>query len=158
FLFRCFWWRLNAYTEISAMFVSFLVAVYFEIIHVNLGFEPILSHWKLLRGVGITTASWLLVTFLTAPEKDEVLLAFYRKVRPAAYGWNSLLKRYPNQVAEPGRLPMEIGLMLVASIMVYSALFATGYWIYGNTVAAVITTVIAVTGGVIVFRAWGKMK
>lgn len=158
FILRWFWWRINAYTEISAMIVSFFVAVYFEIIHVNLGFEPILSHWKLLLGVGITTASWLLVTFLTAPEKDEVLLAFYRKVRPAAYGWNSLLKRYPNQVAEPGRLPMEIGLMLVASIMVYSALFATGYWIYGNTVPAVITTVIAAVGGVIVFRAWGKMK
>lgn len=158
FILRWFWWRINAYTEISAMIVSFLVAVYFEIIHVNLGFDPILSHWKLLIGVGITTASWLLVTFLTAPEKDEVLLAFYRKVRPAAYGWNSLLKRYPNQAAEPGRLPMEIGLMLVASIMVYSALFATGYWIYGNTLPAVITTIIAIIGGVIVFRAWGKMK
>jgi len=158
FILRWFWWRINAYTEISAMIVSFLVAVYFEIIHVNLGFDPILSHWKLLIGVGITTASWLLVTFLTAPEKDEVLLAFYRKVRPAAYGWNNLLKRYPNEVVEPGRLPMEIGLMLVASIMVYSALFATGYWIYGNTLPAVITTVIAIIGGVIVFRAWGKMK
>lgn len=158
FILRWFWWRINAYTEISAMIVSFLVAVYFEIIHVNLGFDPILSHWKLLIGVGITTASWLLVTFLTAPEKDEVLLAFYRKVRPAAYGWNNLLKRYPNEVVEPGRLPMEIGLMLVASVMVYSALFATGYWIYGNTLPAVITTVIAIIGGVIVFRAWGKMK
>jgi len=158
FILRWFWWRINAYTEISAMIVSFLVAVYFEIIHVNLGFDPILSHWKLLIGVGITTVSWLLVTFLTAPEKDEVLLAFYRKVRPAAYGWNNLLKRYPNEVAEPGRLPMEIGLMLVASIMVYAALFASGYWIYGNVVPAVITTVIAIIGGVIVFRAWGKMK
>jgi SSS family solute:Na+ symporter len=158
FILRWFWWRINAYTEISAMIVSFLVAVYFEIIHVNLGFEPILSHWKLLIGVGITTVSWLLVTFITAPEKDEVLLAFYRKVKPAAYGWNNLLKRYPNEVAEPGRLPMEIGLMLVASIMVYAALFASGYWIYGNTVPAVITTIIAIIGGVIVFRAWGKMK
>ena len=99
-----------------------------------------------------------MVTFLTAPEKDEVLLAFYRKVRPAAYGWNNLLKRYPNEVAEPGRLPMEIGLMLIASIMVYAALFASGYWIYGNTLPAVITTIIAIIGGVIVFRAWGKMK
>lgn len=159
FILRWFWWRINAYTEISAMIVSFIVAVYFEVIHVNLGFEPILSHWKLLIGVGITTASWLLVTFLTAPEKDEVLLAFYRKVRPAAYGWNSLLKRHPNQVvAEPGKLPMEIGLMLVASVMVYAALFASGFWIYGNTVPAVITTIIAAIGGVIVFRAWGKMK
>lgn len=158
FILRWFWWRINAYTEISAMIVSFFVALYFEIVHVNIGFEPIASHWKLLIGVGITTASWLLVTLLTAPEKDEILLSFYRKVRPAAYGWNSLLKRFPNEAVEPGKLPMEIGLMLIASIMVYAALFATGYWIYGNTVPAVITTVIAILGGVVVFRAWSKLK
>ena len=158
FILRWFWWRINAYTEISAMIVSFFVAIYFEMGHEALGFEPMLSHWKLLIGVGITTASWLLVTFLTAPEKDEVLLAFYRKVRPAAFGWNSLLRRYPNEVAEPGRLPMEIGLMLIASFMVYSTVFATGYWIYGNIVPAVITTVISVLGGVILFAAWNKIK
>ena len=158
FILRWFWWRINAYTEISAMIVSFIVALYFEIGHESLGFDPILSHWKLLIGVGITTASWLLVTFLTAPEKDEVLLAFYRKVRPAAYGWNSLLKRYPTEVAEPGRLPMEIGLMLIASVMVYSTVFATGYWIYGNILPAVITTVIAVIGGVIIIKSWSRMK
>src|SRR5690606_18147640 len=142
----------------SAMIVSFIVALYFEMGHERLGFEPILSHWKLLLGVGITTLSWVLVTLLTAPEKAEVLLAFYRKVRPAAFGWNSLLKRYPNEVAEPGRLPMEIGLMLVASVMVYSAVFATGFWIYGNVMAAVITTIIAIVGGIIISKSWSRMK
>lgn len=158
FILRWFWWRINAYTEISAMIVSFFVAIYFEIVHEAIGFEPMLSHWKLLVGVGITTASWLLVTLLTAPEKDEVLLSFYRKVRPAAYGWNSLLKRYPNELAETGKLPMEIGLMLVASLMVYSTVFATGYWIYGNTVPAVITTAVSIIGGVVLFKAWSKLK
>lgn len=158
FILRWFWWRINAYTEISAMIVSFFVAIYFEIVHEAIGFDPMLSHWKLLVGVGITTASWLLVTLLTAPEKDEVLLSFYRKVRPAAYGWNSLLKRYPNELAETGKLPMEIGLMLVASLMVYSTVFATGYWIYGNTVPAVITTAVSIIGGVVLFKAWSKLK
>lgn len=158
FILRWFWWRINAYTEISAMIVSFIVAVYFEVAHEALGFEPILSHWKLLIGVGITTASWLAVTFLTSPEKDEVLLAFYRKVRPAAYGWNSVLKRHPQEIAEPGRLPFEIGLMLVASIMVYTALFATGFWIYGNVLAGTITTVISITCGIIIFRGWEKLN
>lgn len=158
FILRWFWWRINAYTEISAMIVSFIVALYFEIGHEKLGFEPILSHWKLLIGVGITTLSWVLVTLLTAPEKDEVLLAFYQKVRPAAFGWNSLLKRYPKVVAEPGRLPMEIGLMLIASVMVYSAVFATGFWIYGNVTAAIITTIITILGGVIIIKSWSRMK
>ncbi|MEX2592830.1 MAG: sodium:solute symporter family protein [Anditalea sp.] len=158
FILRWFWWRINAYTEISAMIVSFIVALYFEIGHEKLGFEPILSHWKLLMGVGITTLSWVVVTLVTAPEKDEVLLAFYRKVRPAAFGWNNLLKRYPDEVAEPGRLPIEIGLMLIASVMVYSAVFATGYWIYGNVTAAVITTIISIIGGVVIVANWKTIK
>src|SRR5690606_42103666 len=108
FILRWFWWRINAYTEISAMIVSFIVAIYFATIHERLGFEPFASHWELVIGVGITTFSWLLVTLLTAPEKDEVLLAFYRKVRPAAYGWKKLLNRYPTEEVEPGRLPYEI--------------------------------------------------
>jgi Na+/proline symporter len=158
FILRWFWWRINAYTEITAMIVSFIVALYFEIGHENLGFEPILSHWRLLMGVGITTVSWVVVTLVTAPEKDEVLLAFYRKVRPAAFGWKNLLKRYPNEVAEPGRLPIEIGLMLIASIMVYATVFATGYWIYGNVTAAVITTIISIIGGVVIIANWKTIK
>src|SRR5690554_5964577 len=158
FILRWFWWRINAYTEISAMIVSFLVAVYFETMHERLGFEPILSHWKLLIGVGVTTFSWLLVTLLTAPEKDEVLLAFYRKVRPAAFGWRSLLNRYPNKVAEPGRLPFEIGIMLIASIMVYSAVFATGFWIYSNVPAAIAATAISLISGLIIIGTWSRMK
>lgn len=158
FILRWFWWRINAYTEISAMIVSFIVALYFEIGHERLGFDPILSHWKLLIGVGITTLSWVLVTLLTAPEKDEVLLAFYRKVRPAAFGWNNLLKRYPQEKAEPGRLPMELALMLIASIMVYSTVFATGYWIYGNLIPAIVTTGISIVGAAVVLGTWSRMK
>lgn len=158
FILRWFWWRINAYTEISAMIVSFLVAIYFETMHEALGFEPILSHWKLLIGVGITTFSWLLVTLFTAPEKDEVLLAFYRKVRPAAFGWRSLLNRYPNEVAEPGRLPFEIGIMLIASIMVYSAVFATGFWIYSNVPAAIAATAISLISGLVIIGTWSRMK
>jgi len=55
-------------------------------------------------------------------------------------------------------LPMEIGLMLIASIMVYAALFGVGFWIYGETLPAIIASVIAVAGGVLVFRGWKKMR
>ncbi|WP_209331038.1 sodium:solute symporter family protein [Lunatimonas salinarum] len=161
FILRWFWWRINSYTEISAMIISFVVAVYFESIHDKLGFLPIpadMSYLKLLLGVSITTITWILVTLLTKPEKDEVLLAFYQKVRPAAYGWKKLLDRYPDQQAEPGQLPMEIGLMLVGSIMVYAALFSAGFWIYGNTVGGVIAGVIALIGAVTVIKGWKKMK
>ena len=59
---------------------------------------------------------------------------------------------------ETGQLPMEIGLMLIASIMVYAALFGVGFWIYGQILPATIATIISLAGGIIVFRAWKKMR
>jgi hypothetical protein len=143
------------------MVVSFLVAIYFESIHNKLGYWPIpddMAYLKLLFGVTLTTITWVSVTLLTKPEDDTVLLAFYRKVRPASWGWKNLLAKYPEEKEEVGQLPMEIGLMLIGSIMVYAALFAAGFWIYGETLPAVTATVVSVIGGVLVFRGWKKMK
>ncbi|EPR66193.1 sodium:solute symporter family protein [Cyclobacterium qasimii] len=161
FILRWFWWRINAYTEISAMIVSFIVAIYFESIHNKLGFWPIpedMGYLKLLLGVSITTITWVSVTLLTKPEDDEVLVAFYKKVRPASYGWKKLLIKHPEVKEEVGQLPMEIGLMLIASIMVFSALFGVGFWIYGETIPAIIATAITIAGGVLVYKGWKKMR
>lgn len=161
FILRWFWWRINAYTEIWAMFISFAVAIFFESINPRLGIIDIpaeQSYLKLLYGVGITTIGWVLVTFLTKPEKDEILLSFYRKVRPAAFGWKKLLDRYPKEQQEQGQLPMEIGLMLVGTVMVYAALFAVGFVLYGNFVGALIAGVVSLAGGFIIVRNWDRMK
>jgi SSS family solute:Na+ symporter len=160
FILRWFWWRINAYTEIFAMLISFIVAIFFEVINPKVGWILIpenQAYLKLLYGVGITTVGWVLVTLFTKPENDEILLSFYRKVRPASFGWKKLLDRYPNEKQEQGQLPMEIGLMLVGSIMVYSALFAVGFWIYGNAVPASIATIVAVIGGAIIIKSWKKL-
>lgn len=161
FILRWFWWRINAYTEIWAMFISFAVAIFFESINPRLGIIDIpaeQSYLKLLYGVGITTIGWVLATLLTKPEKDEILLSFYRKVRPAAYGWKKLLDRYPKERQEQGQLPMEIGLMLVGTVMVYAALFAVGFVLYGNFVGALIAGVVSLAGGFIIVRNWDRMK
>jgi SSS family solute:Na+ symporter len=161
FILRWFWWRINAYTEIAAMIISFLVAIFFESINPRMGIIDIpesQQYLKLLYGVGLTTFSWVLVTLLTRPEKDEILLSFYRKVRPAALGWKNLLNKYPGEKQEQGQLPMEIGLMLTGSIMVYAALFAVGFWIYGNIPSAIIATVVTIIGGAIIVINWKKMK
>ena len=161
FILRWFWWRINAYTEISAMVISFVVAIFFESINPKMQWISIpenQEYLKLLYGVGITTIGWILVTIFTQPEKDAVLLSFYRKVRPAAFGWKKLLDRYPAEKQEQGQLPMEIGLMLVGSVMVYATLFAVGFWIYGNVVSASIATIIAIIGGIIIIKSWKKMR
>lgn len=161
FILRWFWWRINAYTEISAMAISFVVAIFFQVINPRLGLIDIPveeSYMKLIYSVSITTIGWLLVTFMTQPEKDEVLLSFYRKVTPAAFGWKKVLDRYPAEKQEQGQLPKEIGLMLVGTVMVYAALFSTGFFIYGNIVAGSIAAVIAVVGGGVIISAWKKLN
>lgn len=161
FILRWFWWRINAYTEISAMAISFVVAIFFEVINPNLGLIDIpenQAYLKLVYSVSITTVGWLLVTFLTQPEKDEILLKFYRKVHPAAFGWKKVLDRYPEEKQDMGQLPKEIGLMLIGSIMIYAALFATGFWIYGESLNGIIATVVALVCGAVVMAAWKKLR
>ena len=161
FILRWFWWRINAYTEISAMIISFAVAIFFEVINPGLGWVDIpaeQSYLKLVYSVSITTVGWLLVTFLTQPEKDEILLSFYRKVQPASLGWKKVLDRYPAEKQEKGRLGMEIGLMLVGTVMVYAALFSTGFFVYGEIAQGVIAGAVAVAGGLFILFSWKKLN
>ncbi|WP_143959377.1 sodium:solute symporter family protein [Litoribacter populi] len=158
FILRWFWWRINAYTEITGMVVSFVLAIYFELYHEKLGFEPLLSHEKLLWGVTITSIAWISVTLLTKPENNQVLRGFYKLVHPAAKGWKTFLQRNPDIRPEKGQLPFEISLMLAGCITVYCALFATGFWIYGNVAAGMVATAVAVAGGLFMFLGWNKMK
>lgn len=161
FILRWFWWRINAYTEISAMAISFIVAIFFEVINPEKQWILIpenQAYLKLIYGVSITTIGWLIVTFATAPEKDAVLLSFYRKVTPAAFGWKKVLNRFPGEKQVIGQLPKEIGLMAIGSVMIYSALFSTGFFIYGNVAYGFIAAAISTVGGIIIIRSWKNLN
>ncbi|HCR53415.1 MAG TPA: Na+:solute symporter, partial [Cytophagales bacterium] len=157
FILRWFWWRINTYTEITGMVVSFFVAIYFEVLH-NRFFDPIDDHWKLLIGVTITTSSWLLVTLLTQPESNEVLIRFYEKVRPSSLGWQPVIKNNPSLSEEKGQLPFEILLMVVGSFTVYGALFCIGFWLYGNLIPALTAGLVALAGTIFLVKNWGRLK
>ena len=81
FLLRWFWMRINAWTEIVAMLVSFLCAVFFQIVWPHLSATPLLFWQKLLWTIAVTTAAWLAATFLTKPENPEVIARFRDLVR-----------------------------------------------------------------------------
>ena len=126
FILRWFWWRINAWTEISGMVISFAVAIVLEVIAPEL----VPANYKLLVGVGITTFGWLMVTFLTQPETEETLKGFANHVNPTV-GW----KNYRSATAASvGNLPLQILGMFLGVTAVYTALFATGSFIYGNVV------------------------
>lgn len=164
FILRWFWWRINAYSELAGMIISFAVALYFEFAHTQLGFAPMADHQKLLTGVGVTTVGWLMVTFLTRPTAHEKLVEFYKMVKPASTGWQPVLNRAKSEGEiqdsdiKTGKLPLEIACMLIGCVAVYAALFGTGFWIYGNVAAAGIATVVTIGGIWFLFAVWKKLR
>lgn len=163
FILRWFWWRINAYSEISAMIISVLVAIYFKGIHPRLGFDPLESHIELISGVVITTIGWVLVTMLTRPTDQKTLLNFYKKIQPSKGGWMPVIEqgRSDNELniaeIETGKLPIQILCMFIGSVMVYAALFCVGFWLYGRTGDAILATAISgiCAGALIVL--WKKL-
>jgi SSS family solute:Na+ symporter len=149
FILRWFWWRINAYSEIAAMIISFLVAVYFEFLHP----ADVADEWKLLWGVGVTTVGWLTVTLFTQPDSHEKLLSFYKLIKPHSKGWRPVIEQgiADNELVQEdvtvGKLPGELAGMFSGVFLVYSSLFAIGFWIYGNTSGALIATAVALVSG-----------
>ncbi|NLN94095.1 MAG: Na+:solute symporter [Candidatus Hydrogenedens sp.] len=159
FILRWFWWRINAASEIAAMIISFFVAVYFRFLHHRFGFAPLSDAMQLILTVGITTAGWLTVTWLTRPVDREVLQRFCTLIRPGGPGW----KQFPPDPEsvdahdKAWQVPLGILCMLLGCLSIYSALFATGYLIYGNYLPGGILTVVAVLSALILVYKWRQL-
>ena len=145
FILRWFWWRINPYSELTAMVVSFVVAVYMQF------WAPeALQDWqKLVFGVGITTVAWIVVTLITPPDDRNTLRSFYRRIRPGGPGWRRVIEeaqRDGETLTGPeggkSNLPRGILCMVAGCFAVYSALFGVGYWIYGDGSAGAVCTVL----------------
>jgi len=163
FILRWFWWRINAWTEIIAMIFSFIVALYFEVLHLKLGFDPVATHVKLLLGVGITTIIWLLATYLTPPTDMKVLKNFVIKIRPGGPGWKKVSDAIEpdDKVSGSGEVwdvPQGVLAMVVGSFTVYSILFGIGFWIYNNYFPAILLSLLAAGGAYILIRLASKLK
>ena len=134
FLLRWFWWRVNAYSEITGMAVSFLLAIYFQWFHSDLTGIELASYEKLLWSIFITTSSWILVTLLTKPSDNRILLEFYNRIKPYGIGWNGFLKS--NNIKKTGNNEdssmKDLLLMFLGIITVYFGLFGMGYFIYNK--------------------------
>jgi Na+/proline symporter len=164
FILRWFWWRINPYSELTAMGVSFVVAVYWQIVHAWTGLPEVSTHVQLVSAVAVTTVCWILVTFLTRPSDTQTLRSFYRLVKPGGPGWRRVIEEAAQDndpVETPGKgwdVPTGIVCMVVGCLGVYSALFATGYWIYGQRLAAALLSAVAVISTVILVKTWKKLR
>jgi len=166
FILRWFWWRISAVSEVTAMIVSFLVAVYFEFIHVPLGFSPLEDWQKFVGGVVITTVAWMTVTLVTRPTDRKTLTTFYTLVKPGGPGWRKFLlsmeregKRIEGVTPEDKwDVPGSLVSVFLGCLAVYGALFSIGFWIYSNYTAAVIATVTAFVSTIGLVKSWGRLK
>jgi solute:Na+ symporter, SSS family len=132
FILRWFWWRINAWSEVSAMAASFVVSLFLTFILGMRDEDPRAFAWKVIITVACSTVTWLSVTFLTAPESRDVLLAFYRRVRPSASLWGPVAREATDVV------PVHDGLYnlldwLAGCVFVYLTLFGVGKIIFGET-------------------------
>ena len=131
FLLRWFWMRINAWTEIVAMAVSFLTAVFIELVYPRLGCAALLPWQRLLVVMAVTTVAWVLVTFLTPPTDRDRIASFRAKVG-----------------ASGGQVAWGLVATSVGCLGAYALMFAVGYWIYGRMVMASAMTAVAVIAGI----------
>ena len=160
FILRWFWWRINAFSELSAMIISFAVAIYLQIIHPLTGLPEISPSVQLVSGVAITTIIWLAVTWLTPPVSMDTLAGFHKLVGAGGPGWKKIIMQLPEEENIPVStkkkwdVPRGILCMVIGCLAVYSILFATGYWIYRNIIPALILSAVSIVSVFLLIRIW----
>ena len=141
YLLRWYWWRVNAWSEISAMGTALAVWAAVNWGAPFHGSEPVVFAKTTITTTVVTTLVWVAVTLLTSPEPREKLLSFYRMARPDSRGWGPIAKLAP-EIAETRDVGRNLRAWLLGCAMVYAAMFAVGEfclerWLVGGTLATV---------------------
>lgn len=144
FIIRWFWKRVNPYSEIAAMIISFIIAAFFFINKkLDIPLFEIAGYWQLIIGVVVTTIGWVIVTLFTKPTDANTLASFEQLI----FGKKS---KFHN-------IQYKIVGFLLGVIGTYSFLFATGYFIYSKTTIAIILSIISVGCAGILIKIWNKI-
>ena len=169
FILRWFWWRINSWSEISAMFASGIVAISLKTTELgsylfgsNKGLFPDWLEYPLV--VLFTSIIWIGVTYMTQPESDEVLRRFYEKIQPGGPGWVKVINKAKKDKVKlykkdsSWNVPSGILAMLLGCGLIYSIMFATGYWIYGQYIPASAFSISSLIFGIFLIKIWKKIK
>ena len=158
---RWYWWRINAWSEVSSMVSAFLVSI---LLQTQFGLstdDPVQFAKIMLITVGITTVVWLTVTLTTAPEPNEKLVAFYRLVRPSETFWKPIARLAPDvpPSRDGGRNLLD---WACGCVLIYGSLFGIGKLILKETVTGLAFLAIAGVAGFVIYwdlsrRGWSSV-
>jgi Na+/proline symporter len=162
YILRWYWWRINAWSEISAMVFSFVTAMSLQFFGGLSSDDPIGFAKIMLITVSVSTAGWLLTTYLTSPENEEVLVSFYRKVRPGGRLWATVAEK-AGGVSSDSKLGLDLLDWLLGCVLIYATLFGVGKLILGDLFSGVMFLAVAAVCGALIFadlsrRGWGVLS
>ncbi|WP_062060987.1 sodium:solute symporter family protein [Aquimarina longa] len=175
YILRWFWWRINAWSEISVMFSAMVIPLLLTFTplgdilfgHINDSGEVVSgvfpSWFRFIAMVIVTSIVWIVATYLTKPESKEILQSFYKSIQPGGPGWKKVIDEAKEDgvdiVEDKGKwsIPSGILAMLLGCVLVYSCLFTTGNLIYGDYTMAGITALLALVSGFLLLRVWKSL-
>ncbi len=156
FILRWFWWRINAWSEIAAMLSSGIISIALtneSIFNVLFNDNMLPAYMKFPFIVLVTTSIWLIITFVTPSDDTDTLVKFYNKTKPGGPGWNIIKNNSGISNEKEGWIvPRGIICMIIGCISIYSALFSTGYFIYGEINSGLIFLLITIISGYLLFK------
>ena len=165
YLLRWYWWRVNAWSEISAMAAALVttLALHSHALWMAIagrpqpfsGSDPVIFAKTTLCTTGITTLVWVAVTLITGPEHGDVLVKFYRKVRPDIIGWKPVAN-----LSGVEEVTQDLGKNLLSwitgCVFVYAALFSIGQFCFGRMTAGAVLGLVSMLCGVALYRLMPK--
>jgi solute:Na+ symporter, SSS family len=148
---RWYWWRVNAWSEISALCTSAIVATALKLANVFPQSDPNAVAKSLLVTVVATTVVWIVVTLATGPEPEATLLRFFERVRPNASGWGPIASQAA-AASIPDRLGLSVLDWFAGCGLVYGMLFGIGKLVLGDIPSGVAFVALAAACLVVILR------
>ena len=150
-LLRWYWWRINAWSEVSAMVCAFVVSLALQTLGGLDSDQPVDFAWIMIVTVVVTTLVWLGVTLLTQAEPRDTLVAFYRRTRPAAAGWRPIAALAP-EVRPSGDQRSNLIDWIAGCVLIYAVLFGVGKLLLKETGLGLVLLGIAALAGAVIYR------